>query len=237
MCESGCFKIESFSCLDGEGVRLVVFLDLCPYRCLYCHNPEGWSESKKKVSVEGVIKLYEKNIEFYSNGGITLSGGEPLMHKEFCLEMAEQCFLKKISLAIDTCGYICEKRFIEKLAGYKVHFLVDIKHTIPKYHRLITGKEGVNELKLIKLLEKCKSLYTIRFVYAKGLTDQKKNLERIKKIIEKTKYMKEFAILPLHLLAKKKYEEVGYKYKVDESNVPSNEEVEKLKEYFKIMNK
>jgi pyruvate formate lyase activating enzyme len=106
-----CFKIETFGAVDGPGIRLVIFLQGCPYRCIYCHNPESWKVDNKNklISADEIINKFENNKEFYKNGGITISGGEPLIHKAFCLELAKKCYAKKIHLAFDTSGCTFEK--------------------------------------------------------------------------------------------------------------------------------
>jgi pyruvate formate lyase activating enzyme len=126
------FKIESFSTVDGFGNRMVVFLNHCPYRCVYCHNPECWFKSKKKINVKKIIVEFEKTKEFYKNGGITLSGGEPLIQYDFCKELAKECKKRNINLCIDTSGYFFDKKKISKLLENDVFFLIDIKHTVKK---------------------------------------------------------------------------------------------------------
>jgi pyruvate formate lyase activating enzyme len=223
------FKIESFSTNDGPGTRMVVFLCGCPYRCIYCHNPECWhKEGKEKISVENIIELYEKCSSYYKNGGITLSGGEPIMHIDFCVELAKVCFEKNISLCIDTSGYYSIRSYA-KLIKYNVLFLVDIKHTDEDWHRKITGYYDVKELSLIEFLEKKKVKYWIRFVLIKDYTDQYANIVKIGEIISKAKYLERFEILPLHLLGARKYKFLEMQYKMSPKNVPTKSDIKAVK--------
>ncbi|MDR2636398.1 MAG: radical SAM protein [Mycoplasmataceae bacterium] len=228
-------KKESFSTVDGPGIRTVYFLSGCPYRCIYCHNPESFFNiNTKKITVDEIIKDFLKNKTYYKNGGITISGGEPLLHYEFCCELAKKCFSLKISLAIDTCGFHNKLSVFDVFIKYKVLFLIDIKHTIKKYHKIITQKSETLELNLIKYLEQKHHKYWVRMVYGIGLTDQPKNISNIKKIINNTKYLERFEILPLHLLAEHKYEELKIPYKITKKNVPSIEQIKNIKILFKI---
>jgi pyruvate formate lyase activating enzyme len=117
------FKMESFGAVDGPGIRLVVFLQGCPLRCVYCHNPESWTiNSKLSITTEEVINKFKRNRSYYRNGGSTLSGGEPLIHQDFCLELARTCLDEGISLALDTSGANFNKgniNYFKQLIKYK----------------------------------------------------------------------------------------------------------------------
>jgi pyruvate formate lyase activating enzyme len=227
-------KKESFSTLDGPGIRVVYFLSGCPYRCVYCHNPESYLNiNTKTISVDEIIKDFNKNKNYYKNGGITISGGEPLVHYEFCKELAIKCKQLNISLAFDTSGYHTNIKDFDIFIKNNVLFLIDIKHTIKKYHKLITSKANLLELDLIKYFEKKHYKYWVRYVYGIGLTDQPSNIKNIQKIIKNSKYMEKFEILPLHLLAKSKYSELKKKYLITSKNVPSIEQVKTINNLLK----
>lgn len=117
------FKIETFGAVDGPGIRLVIFLQGCLFRCKYCHNPEGWAfktQKIKKISIDEIISLFQKNYCFYKNGGITLSGGDPMCQPEFVLALAKKCRQKKINLAIDTsaCNFFTHPKIYKQLLSY-----------------------------------------------------------------------------------------------------------------------
>ena len=100
------FQTETFGAVDGPGVRYVVFVQGCYYRCLFCHNPESWDLNRKvkRFTADEIIEKYKHNIEFYKNGGITISGGDPTVYLDFLIELARKCYEQDISLAIDTSG-------------------------------------------------------------------------------------------------------------------------------------
>jgi pyruvate formate lyase activating enzyme len=157
------FKIETFGAVDGPGVRLLAFAQGCPYKCIYCHNPESQTcNGNKYISVSKIIKTYQKHKNFYTNGGITISGGEPLLQKNFCLSIAKRCYRKGISLAFDTSAATfsdANLKFFKKLIKYKPLFLIDIKSMDINMHKKITGSSNLNELALINFLESNKCHY------------------------------------------------------------------------------
>lgn len=232
------FKIETFGAVDGPGVRLVIFLQGCPYRCIYCHNPESWKINNKKnlISVDEVIKKYERSKEFYKNGGITISGGEPLIHKNFCLELAKQCILRKIHLAFDTSGCTFQKqnlKWFNQLIKFKPYWLIDIKHIDRNKHKIITGFNNLNEISLIKFLEKNHQHYWIRQVLVPNFTDHKTDLMKLRDFINKLKYMDNFELLPYHELAIHKYKDLNIKYELkNKTHIPSSEEMRTYNKIF-----
>lgn len=232
------FKIETFGAVDGPGIRLVIFLQGCPYRCIYCHNPESWKIDNKHnlIDVNEVIKKYERNKEFYKNGGITISGGEPLIHKDFCLELAKQCYSKKIHLAFDTsgCNFIKSNiDYFNKLVKYKPYWLIDIKHIDKNKHKVITGYKNTNEIDLIRFLEKHKQHYWIRQVIVPNFTNDRQDLMKLRKFIIRLKYLDNFELLPYHELALKKYKNLKISYKLKQkTHVPTNVEMRVYKDLF-----
>lgn len=209
------FKIETFGAVDGPGTRLVVFLQGCYLRCIYCHNPESWSLNNpdaKHITVDQIIDLYEKNKNFYEpSGGITISGGEPCIHLDFLISLAIKCKAKKIHLAIDTAGSMFMETTIskfEKLIKYVDLFLVDIKHINNQKFESITqvNNNFQHELLFIKFLEKHKKHYWIRQVLVQNFTDNMDDLYKLGKYLSTLKYMTKFELLPYHDMANVKYE-------------------------------
>lgn len=216
------FKIETFGAVDGPGVRLIAFLQGCPLRCIYCHNPESWKKtSSLKITPQAVIDIFKKNQGYYRNGGITLSGGEPLIHQTFCLELAKLCKLNHISLALDTSAVTFNKTnlmFFKSLIKFHPLWIVDIKHINPKKHKLITGTATQNELKLINFLELNKQPYWIRQVLLPKYTDDPEDLKKIGIFIKSLKYLQVFELLPFNRLAFDKYQQLKITNKL--INVP-----------------
>ncbi|MDR1850571.1 MAG: radical SAM protein [Mycoplasmataceae bacterium] len=230
------FKIESFGAVDGKGIRLVIFSQGCPYKCIYCHNPESQTmKYEKTISVKEILELYEKNKKYYKNGGITISGGEPLLHKEFCLAIAKECKSKKIDLAFDTSAATFIKSnlsFYKSLIKYKPYFLVDIKGLNKVDHKKITGVSNTNELDLIKFLELNKIKYTIRYVLLQNYTDGDKQLTMLKQFIKPLKYMDKIDFLPFHNYAKDKYVSLKKKYILKDYEAYSKTKLNKIIKQF-----
>lgn len=236
------FKIETFATLDGPGTRLLIFLQGCPWRCLYCHNPESWGlVSTKTITVQEVIEMYERNKEFYKNGGITISGGEPLLHQDFCLALAKECNKRKISLAIDTSGATYNKTnlpFFKKLMKYSLLWMVDIKQLNNDMHKLLVGEYLILEKDLIQELDQQKQKYWIRHVLIDKYTNNEENLKNIGIFLSTLKNLSHFELLPFKKYATNKYRELGIKYPVDNIKETSGKQIEKayklIKKYTNI---
>lgn len=234
------FKIETFGAVDGPGIRLVIFLQGCPYRCIYCHNPESWQINKKvnSISAEEIIKQYNRNKEFYKNGGITISGGEPLLHKDFCLQLAKLCHSQNIHLAFDTsaCTFMdANISWFQKIIKYHPYWIIDVKHINKAKHKVITGFSNNREIQLIKFLEKNKQHYWIRQVIVPNFTNDINDLLKLKKFIDTLKYVQNLELLPYHELALNKYKELKIKYKLKNmTHVPSNKEMKQYNNIFNI---
>ena len=151
-------SIESCGTVDGPGIRFVVFLQGCPLRCLYCHNPDTWStDVNKKMSVEEIIKKYEGVKEFVKSGGITVTGGEPLLQIEFVTELFKVAKSKNIHTALDTSGILfnpSDTSTIDNLLTYTDLVLLDIKHINDAEHRKLTGASNKNILAFASRISK-----------------------------------------------------------------------------------
>ena len=136
-------SIETFGTVDGPNIRLVVFTKGCPMRCLYCHNPDTWTcDNAKEMSPEEILQIYEKNKVYYSNGGITISGGEPLMQIDFVIDLLSKAKALGIHTCVDTSGILFNENNLEKfnqLINYVDLFLLDIKHIDDDKHIKLTG--------------------------------------------------------------------------------------------------
>lgn len=229
------FQTESFGAVDGPGIRFVVFCQGCIYRCLFCHNPESWDLRKKvnKFSVDEIIEKYERNKTFYKTGGITISGGDPVLYIDFLISLAAKCNEKGIHLAIDTSGVnfgIENNDKYKELCKYKPLWIVDIKHINPAKHQRLTGVKEQREVELIKFLDKNKQKFWIRQVLVPGYTDDPKDLETLGKFLKKLKGLENFQILPYHRLGISKYDTLGYRYPLAGVQEPSAKDIEKAAE-------
>lgn len=231
------FKTETFGAVDGPGVRLVLFLQGCSFRCKYCHNPESWpltSDQAKDMTIEDVIHLYNRNKEFYEKGGITLSGGEPMMQHEFIKAFAQECKKQKIHLAIDTsaCNFLTNKQAYIDLLDLVDLWIVDIKATDSKLHQEITGCADLTGMELIKWLEQNKKPFWIRQVIVKSVNEDIKHLQQLADFIKPLKYCQKYELLSYHNLMLDKYKKLGIDYPYKDKKTLSTKEFDEIKQSF-----
>ncbi len=213
---------ESFGTVDGPGIRYVIFMQGCPLRCLYCHNPDTWETGKgEKITPEEVLFEYNKNKAFYSKGGITVSGGEPLLQTDFLIELFKKAKEENIHTCIDTSGitYAPENdKYIKKLdelMKYTDLVMLDIKHIDSQAHKALTGQGNKNVLDFAKYLEQKNISVWIRHVVVEGYTDSPEALKKLGRFIGKLKNLKALDVLPYHSLGAGKYKELGIPYKLE----------------------
>lgn len=230
------FKVESFGAVDGPSIRLVIFLQGCNFRCKYCHNPESWSldnNQAREMSIKDILLLYEQNKQFYEKGGITLSGGEPMLQYEFILAFAKECKSRKIHLAIDTsaCNFLQNKQHYQDLLELVDLWIVDVKALKPSEHKFITGFEQLSGVEFIKFLEQNKKPYWLRQVIIKTVNDDATHLDELASFINTLKYCKRYELLSYHNLADDKYKKLGIPYPFKDKKMLSTQEFEALKTY------
>ena len=228
---------ESFGTVDGPGIRYVLFMQGCPMRCLYCHNPDTWKTGEGiEVTSEEVIEEFHKNRAFYEKGGITVSGGEPLLQLEFLTELFRKCKAENIHTCIDSSGitYKEEKEYIEKidiLLSFTDLVMLDIKHIESENHKALTGHGNENVLAFAKHLEKKNIPLWVRHVVVEGYTDKKEDLIKLGEFIGTLKNLKGLDVLPYHTMGVNKYKEMGMPYKLDGVPALSTDDARKAKEY------
>lgn len=222
-------SIESFGTVDGPGIRYVVFFQGCPMRCLYCHNPDTWSlDGGREVTAEEILAGYEKNKAFYVNGGITATGGEPLMQLAFLTQLFEECREAKIHTCLDTSGitYTSGKKMEYERLLRSVNFvLLDIKHGEEKGHKELTSLPGQNVWEFLGLLDEMEIPVRIRHVLVPGITMKKRALYHLGARLRDYKNIKELEVLPYHRLGVNKYEQLSMDYPLKEVREPSKEEL------------
>ena len=213
---------ESFGTVDGPGVRFVVFLQGCPMRCQYCHNPDTWKMNAGSVrSAESLIREYERNAAFYSKGGITVTGGEALMQLDFVLELFRLAKGKKIHTCLDTSGITYrpgQSSYNEKLDELmKVTDLVmlDIKHIDPEGHKVLTGHDNAGILAFARYLEQKQVPVWIRHVVVPGITDDAVLLTRLGTFLGTLNNVKALDVLPYHIMGVTKYKQLDMAYPLD----------------------
>ena len=213
---------ESFGTVDGPGIRFVVFMQGCPLRCLYCHNPDTWNlNAGKEISADEILSEYLKNLPFYKNGGITVTGGEPLLQIDFITELFVKAKKHNIHTCIDTSGITFSKEnqdYLKKLdflLGYTDLVMLDIKHIDPTVHQKLTGADNKNILAFAKYLEEKAIPMWVRHIVIEGYTDNADYLFSLGQFIGKLKNLKALDVLPYHTLGVHKYKELGIPYPLD----------------------
>ncbi len=210
---------ESFGTVDGPGIRYVVFMQGCPMRCLYCHNPDTWEiGTGERVTAEEILAEYNKNISFYKNGGTTVTGGEPLLQIHFIIDLFKKAKAQGIHTCIDTSGATYNPNNAEgmekfaELVKYTDLVMLDIKHIDSEKHKALTGMDNKNILAFAKFLEEKNVALWIRHIIVKGYTDDKDDLIRLGEFIGKLKNLKALDVLPYHTMGVGKYKELNIPY-------------------------
>ena len=229
---------ESFGTVDGPGIRYVLFMQGCPMRCLYCHNPDTWETGRgEAVTVDEVIDEFNKNRSFYSKGGITVSGGEPLLQVEFLTELFKRAKAENIHTCIDTSGitYNPENhQYIEKLdelMKYTDLVMLDIKHINPDDHKRLTGKDKSGVLCFARYLEQKGIPLWIRHVVVEGYTDAAEDLIALGEFIGTLKNLKALDVIPYHDMGEAKYKELGKEYPLQGLKPLSTHKAQESKKY------
>lgn len=209
-------SIESFGTVDGPGIRLVVFMQGCPMRCLYCHNPDTWTyDENKKMSVKEILKKYDNVKEFLKNGGITVTGGEPLSQIDFVTELFKQAKEKNIHTALDTSGILFNEENttkIDELLRYTDLVMLDIKHINDEEHKKLTNFSNKNVLNFAKYLSEKNITTWIRHVVVPTINEKEEYLVELGKFLATLKTVKALDMLPYHNMAEPKYENLGIAY-------------------------
>lgn len=212
-------SIETFGTVDGPGIRYVVFMQGCPMRCLYCHNPDTWEVGGGgEMSADRIIADYKKNASFYSKGGLTVTGGEPLMQTDFLTELFKKAKAEGIHTCIDTSAITyseSNRTYIEKLdelMKYTDLVMLDIKHIDPEKHKELTSHTNEGILAFAKYLEGKNIPLWVRHVVVEGYTDDPVYLRRLGRFIGTLKNLKALDVLPYHSMGVSKYEALGIEY-------------------------
>ncbi len=215
-------SVESFGTVDGPGIRFVVFMQGCPMRCLYCHNPDTWENGKgEEITSDEIIKEINKNRSFYKKGGLTVTGGEPLLQVDFLIELFKKAKEEKIHTCIDTSGITFNREnyaYINKLntlLEYTDLIMLDIKHIKEENHIELTGKGNKNILDFAKYLEEKNVPLWIRHIIVEGYTDKKEDLIALGEFIGTLKNLKALDVLPYHTMGVNKYKELNIPYKLE----------------------
>ena len=223
---------ESFGAADGPGVRFVIFVQGCRMRCAYCHNPDTWKiGGGEEMSADELIGRALKYKSYWKKGGgITVSGGEPLLQIDFLCELLKKAKEKGIHTTIDTAGnpFTREEPFFGKfreLMEYTDLVMLDIKEITPKRHKDITGFDNSNILDMAKYLSEIGKPVWIRHVLVPETSDFDEDLDKLGEFIEGLSNVERVEVLPYHTLGKFKWDNLGIKYRLEGVNPPTAERV------------
>lgn len=226
-------SVESFGAVDGPGVRFIIFLAGCPLRCKFCHNPDTWDMKKGTLqSAEELIKSALSCSSYWGEeGGITVSGGEPLFQIDFLIELFELAKKEGVNTCIDTSGapFTREGEWFEKfkrLMAVTDILLMDIKHINKEEHKELTGKDNDNILDMFRYLDEIGKPIWIRHVLVPGITDNDEYLKQTGEFIKTLNNVKRVEVLPYHTLGVAKYKDLGIAYPLKDVPSPTAERVE-----------
>lgn len=227
-------SVESFGTVDGPGIRLVVFMQGCPMRCKYCHNPDTWEiNAGSEMSPEEIMSKFNKNKAFYSNGGITVTGGEPLLQIDFITELFRLAKEQGVHTCLDTSGITYNEANnikLDELMKLTDLVMLDIKHMDNKTHKDLTGHQNGNILAFAQYLDRMQISTWIRYVVVPGITDQPEYLSALGKFMAGLKHVRALDVLPYHTMGVVKYKELGIDYPLAGVPQADNEQALKAKE-------
>lgn len=224
-------SLETFGSVDGPGVRFVAFLQGCSMRCKFCHNPETWQGKGEEWDAQSLWKkMYRYKTYWGKDGGITVSGGEPLLQMDFVTELFSLAKSNQVSTVLDTSGqpFTEDEEWLsrfEKLIQVTDLVMLDLKLMDESGHRDLTGHQNSNILKMAKWLSDNGKDMWIRHVLVPGITDDEDDLVKMKEFIATLKTVKRVEILPYHTLGLFKWKNLGMEYPLEGVPTPTEEQV------------
>ncbi len=227
-------SIESLGAVDGPGVRFVVFFQGCPLRCAYCHNPDTWELNVgNQMETDEILDRMLRNMSFYRTGGITATGGEPLMQMDFLTELFAKAKAKGVHTCLDTSGISFNAhntQKMDKLMEVTDLVMLDIKHIDEDKHVELTKQSGKNVLEFAKYLCGMGKKMWIRHVVVPGITLDDEHLAKLGGFLKDFDNIDKIETLPYHSLAKHKYENMGMDYPLDGTPDATKEQAEYAKQ-------
>ena len=222
-------SLESFGAVDGPGLRCVLFLQGCPLRCLYCHNPDTWDpDGGREVSAAEIVREIAEYRNFIRTGGVTLSGGEPLLQATFARELLRLCRQEGFHTALDTAGSVT-LAVAEPVLAESDLVLLDIKAADPALCRELTGNDGANARALLRSCEATGTPVWIRHVLVPGITLVPERLEELADLLAGFSCVRRVELLPFHKMGEYKWRELGIGYRLRDTPPATPEEVETVR--------
>lgn len=221
-------KIETLGLVDGPGVRVVIFLSGCPLRCKYCHNPEMWdiNNGKEYTSIELLNIILRYKNYFGDNGGVTFSGGEPLLQSEFLLDILKLCKENDINTALDTSGCIVNEEVL-KLVDLVI---LDIKALDNDSYKEMTGNNIYKTLEFLELIKRMNKRLWLRSVIVPGINDNKEYIDKLYEFIKDLKFER-IELLPYHTMGISKYKELNIDYPLKDVSAMDKNKCIELEKY------
>lgn len=228
-------SFESLGTVDGPGIRFVIFLQGCHLKCKYCHNRDTWDI--KGGSYKSLDEIYEKITRYEpyfnsSHGGVTVTGGEPLLQVKFLLELFKKLKKEGIHTCIDTSGIVNLTEDVKELLKLTDLVLLDIKHIDDEKCKDLTGNSNKRELELARYLSENGIPMWIRQVIIPGITDGEKDIISLREFIKNLKTVEKVEFLPYHTAGKYKWEELGKKYELEGIREATKEDIERVKKIY-----
>lgn len=226
-------SIETFGAVDGPGIRFVVFLQGCPMRCQYCHNPDTWDfAGGKEMSVDDLVNEITKYRHYFGDdGGVTVSGGEPLVQIDFVIELFKVLKTEGINTCLDTSGVLFNRKTevlkkFDELMSYTDLVLLDIKHIDDEKHKVLTQHSNENILDFAKYLDEKNIPMWVRYVLVPTINEDETTLKSVKNFINTLSNVEKVEILPYHTLGVSKYIKLGIEYALEGVNTPTKEQID-----------
>ena len=241
ICKGRISATESFGSVDGPGIRFIVFVQGCRYRCQYCHNPETWErEGGYEATAQEIFRQAWRYRPYWKQtGGITVSGGEPLLQLAFVTELFRIAKAKGVNTVIDTAGepFTYDEPFFsafEELLPLTDLFLLDLKQIDDVKHRVLTGVSNESALALAQFLSERGKRMWIRHVLVPGWTTGEDDLRRLSDFVASLKTVDRVEVLPYHAMALHKYEELRLPYRLGDTPAPTAEEIARAEEILRV---
>lgn len=213
-------SLETFGTVDGPGVRFVVFFQGCPMRCLYCHNPDTWDPAGgQEMTADEILDRFVRNRSFYTTGGVTATGGEPMLQIGFLTELFAKAKQKNIHTCLDTSGVLFPEEQagaaferVEKLMRVTDLVMLDVKHMEETAHRKLTGHSNRRILAFARYLDAIRKPVWIRHVVVPGITYDEAELAALGRFLRTLSNVEKLEVLPYHSMGKVKYDSLGMDY-------------------------
>ena len=229
-------SFESFGAADGPGVRFVIFLHGCAFRCAYCHNPDTWAgPAAMEMTADEVLARALRYRDYWGvDGGITLSGGEPMLQSGFAAELFGKAHAQGVTTCLDTAAgpFRRDDREILRLIDTSDTVLLDIKAFDPDLHERVTGTKNESVLDCARYLAEAGKRVWIRRVLVPGLTDGEDDLRRTAEFVRALPNVEKVEILPYHGMGAAKWKALGLDYSLDGTDEPDEEALRRAKRFF-----